>query len=371
MNAGPTIRELAALAGVSRSTISLALRNHPSIPPATRDRIHELARRNGYHHNPLVATLMAQLRLSGKRRATETLAYLTNWDSEWGWKKHPNEPNFFAGASRRAAELGYEIEHFWALEPGMTQSRLSRILYARGIRGVIIAPLLRARGHLSLEWKHFAAATISTTVYKPDIHRCSHLHYNGMVTALRSLKHRGYCRIGLAILAAHDMRVNHGWQAAFVFNNYNIPASRRIPPYLAADWKKDGFRKWLEKYSPEIVLSNADNPFFLLRDLGYRVPQDIGYANLDVQPGTPYSGIDQLAHEVGAGAVDLVAIQLQNNEMGLPNHARAVHIQGEWVDGETTTLLKTASPSIVSATTRRAVSRAKRKAGARTASLKK
>ena len=371
MNAGPTIRELAALAGVSRSTISLALRNHPSIPPATRDRIHELARRSGYRIDPLVATLMAQLRLSRKKRATETLAYLTNWDSEWGWKKHPNEPDFYAGACRRAAELGYEVEHFWALEPGLTQSRLSRILYARGIRGVIIAPLLRARGHLSLDWKHFAAATISTTVYKPDIHRCSHLHYNGMVTALRSLKHRGYRRIGLAALSAHDKRVNHGWQAAFLFQNHNTPASRRIPPYLAADWKKDGFRKWLEKYSPDVVLSNAENPYFLLRDLGYRIPQDIAYANLDVQPGTPYSGIDQLASEVGAGAVDLVAIQLQNNELGLPRHPRAVHIQGQWVDGETTTLLKTASPSIVSATTRRSLSSVRKKARIKTASLKK
>ena len=227
----------------------------------------------------------------------------------------------------------------------MTQARLSKILYSRGIRGVVIAPLLRARGHLSLEWSKFAVATISNTVYKPDIHRASHLHYNGMITAIRSLKHRGYRRIGLATLIDQDERVNHGWQAAFLFNYYNSPVAQRISPFLTIDWKKRQFKEWLRKHSPDVVISNTDVPCQLLQELGYGVPEDIGFASLDVQPNAHFSGINQLGQEVGACAVDLMAIQLQNNELGLPRYARTVHIQGLWVDGETTLLSKSQRPT--------------------------
>ena len=44
----PTVRQLAELAGVSRTTISLALRNHPSISLKTRERIQQLADEHGY-----------------------------------------------------------------------------------------------------------------------------------------------------------------------------------------------------------------------------------------------------------------------------------------------------------------------------------
>ena len=76
MGAIPTMRQLAALAKVSRTTISLALRNHPSIPASTRDRIQQLARQHGYRSDPLITTLMNQLRLSRKKRSVEKLAYI-------------------------------------------------------------------------------------------------------------------------------------------------------------------------------------------------------------------------------------------------------------------------------------------------------
>lgn len=39
----PTMTDLARRAGVSKNTISLALRNDPQISPATRRKIHALA----------------------------------------------------------------------------------------------------------------------------------------------------------------------------------------------------------------------------------------------------------------------------------------------------------------------------------------
>ena len=61
---------VAERAGFSRATVSRALRNHPGIPEATRQRVVDAAAALGYRPNPLVAALMAQLHTG--RSASET-----------------------------------------------------------------------------------------------------------------------------------------------------------------------------------------------------------------------------------------------------------------------------------------------------------
>jgi len=330
------MRQLAVLAKVSRTTISLALRNHPSIPAATRDRIQQLAQQHGYRNDPLITTLMNQLRIPRKKRSIEKLAYLTSWNTANAWHKAPNDIHYHKGACQRAAALGYEIEHIWARQPGITKSSLSTILCTRGIRGVIIAPLLRPRGHFTLNWQHFAASTISYTISKPDLHRTSHSHFSGMTMTLRNLRHKGYRRIGLASLIEQDQRVDHAWQAAYLIHYHDRPPEEQISPLLVSEWNQRQFKAWLDKCSPDVVVSNNTDPFVFLEKLGYRVPDDIGYACLDLTSDSPYSGIDQLPEDVGRVAVDLVVGQLQNNEFGLPTHARTIQLDGLWKNGTTT-----------------------------------
>lgn len=345
----PTIRQLAAQAGVSRTTVSLALRNHPSISPSTRERIQRVAREEGYRIDPLVATLMTQLRTGRRKRSVEKLAYLTSWPTRDEWLSvSANDRRFFEGVRARADRLGYEVEHIWAKEPGMTAARLSKILYTRAIRGLILAPMLQAHGHASLDWQYFAASTISYTVSKPALHRTTHSHYTGMLLTLRNLKRHGYRRIGLTCLTDQDERVNHAWQAAYLIHYHSLPLPQRIPPFFAASAqgihpgkafarKKGEFRKWIEQHRPDVVVSNLTAPLDLLREMGRDVPGEIGYACLDLpDESAVLSGVDQLASEVGAAAVDLVVTQLQNNEFGLPTCPKTVQIDGLWRDGATT-----------------------------------
>ena len=63
-------REIAKAAGVSPAAVSLALRNHPSIPETTRARIREVAESLGYQPNPRVAELMGHIR---RNRGVEAL----------------------------------------------------------------------------------------------------------------------------------------------------------------------------------------------------------------------------------------------------------------------------------------------------------
>ncbi len=334
----PTLRQLAILAGVSRTTVSLALRSHPSIPAATRNAIQELAKKEGYRRDPVVATLMNKLRVSRVKRAEEKLAFLTSYlNHRDEWKNCHNNFRYHAGACQRANELGYQIETVWAKEPGITQTRLSKILYTRNIRGVILAPLVRPSGHVSLHWQYFASVAISQTVVKPDLNRASHSHYQGMLLTVRQLRHLGYQRIGLAMLTDSDVRVNHGWLAAYLIHFHGLPTERRMEPLLTPAWDAKQFKGWLDKYRPDVVISNSSDPYLMLQEMKYRVPQDIGYACVDLPTETtPWSGIDQRPRDVGAAAVDLLVGQLQANTFGLPEIARSVLMEGQWRNGTTT-----------------------------------
>jgi len=333
----PTVRQLASLAGVSRTTISLALRNHPSLPISTRQRIQALAERHGYQSDAVVSALMTRLRTSRKKRTVDTLAFLTFWPERDSWlKKSVNDRRYFNGICRRAEKLGYQIETFWAKEPGLAPGRLSEILYTRAIRGIVIPPLLRASGHLSLRWEYFAAAAIGYTTIKPDLHRATHSHLAGMVLALRQLKKRGYQRIGFANLFGQDERVRHNWLAGFLTYREIHSHDCTIPPFIPPQWNLKEFKKWLDQNRPDVVLSNSSLPLKMLQDLGYDVPGEIGYANLDrATNDAPYAGVDQYPEQVGAAAIDLVVTQLQNNELGLPRHPQTLLLDGGWVDGPT------------------------------------
>ncbi len=333
MDPQPTIRQLAAWAGLSPATISLALRNHPSIPAVTRERIHLLAQEKGYRIDPLVATLMAQLRSTRVKRATEKIAMLTFWSGPDDWRENINNRAYFEGAKARAYQLGYEIEAFWGKDPSVSQSRLSRILHTRGIRGVIASPLPQARGHVSLEWEHFASSSIGYTVVQP-IPRIAHAHYNGMQLALRTLKRYGYRRVGYASLQAEANRVNRIWLGSYLAHHFDPDhPGEMIPPLLQRAVNKAEFAAWLQRYRPDAIVSNLPQFRFFLEELGYPVPEKVGYASLDAAANVDVAGIDQLPEQLGVAAVDMVVRQIQNNEFGLPRHPILHLVDGVWRDG--------------------------------------
>src|SRR5688500_7570900 len=73
----PTLRAIAAQAGVTHATVSMAHRNHPRISLKTRQRVQRLARRLGYCPDPEVAKLMHHLRMKHKPNFRSTNAAIT------------------------------------------------------------------------------------------------------------------------------------------------------------------------------------------------------------------------------------------------------------------------------------------------------
>ncbi len=222
------MQDVARLAGVSRMTVSYALRSHPAIPAATRERVLEAAREIGYRPNPLVSSLMAQLgparRKVGGAGTLGLLHHATDFASS-------TSAQFMPGVRERAQELGYGTDDFFRRERGMTARRLSAILRNRGIRGLIIMRM--GFGHLSLDWEHFCAVTHGYSMVKPDLTRVTSAHFDGMLLALRHAKQLGYLRPGLVLPFETNRSLRGTWLGGYTLFQHGKPRSRCIPPLLS------------------------------------------------------------------------------------------------------------------------------------------
>ncbi len=344
-----SMQDVADRAGVSRMTVSRALRNHREVSPAMRRRIAEVAAEMGYRANPMVSALMANLRASKNRSGTETIAFLTTHDSPETWRRIPILQRFFTGAAARASELGFELEEFCLPRSGMTEGRLSRMLWARNIQGILVAPAPHPGYRLALEWERFASVAIGFSVIRPNLHRIANHQIHSLRAALKEACALGYRRPGLVMEREHDQRVDHNWEMAFLEFQNRAPRSARIPILNPETVAFGDFRKWFLRHRPDVVLATTTKARAQitgwLDGLGMGVPDDVGFISLNKdRRDDDTSGIDQNPELVGEAAIELLAEQLYHNNRGLPKAPKVVLIEGCWVEGKTVRRVARESP---------------------------
>jgi len=333
----PTLRDIAARAGVSHTTVSLALRRDHRLPLATRRRIERLAAQLGYRRDATLGELMARLRTIRARPAQAALGFVTAWPTRDGWREAANHRRFHAGAAARASELGYTLDPFWLAEPGMTAARMTRILTARGIRGLILHSLPHPGGKLALGWKHFAAVTKGVTIVKPALHRVISAHYDDIRLVAAELARRGYRRLGLVLSEELNGRVDCAWLAGLHVHQRSQPPGERVPPLIVAPTADPAaFAAWCTAHRPEVLLFSDLPVARWVESLGLQVPADVGLVHLDWSPElAPLAGLDSDGEALGRAAVDLLVGQLQAQEHGIPRHEKIITIKGHWQDGAT------------------------------------
>lgn len=347
-----TLADVAQRAGVHVTTVSMALRNHPRLPLATRQRLQQLAESMGYAPDPLLRALVAYRGQVMPRRNPPTLAYVTNWATRLGWKSATAHSDFFAGAQAKAKEIGFNLEHFWMREPGLTHGRLSRILHARGINGVIVASHGREMGdELQFDWEQFSAVKIDYFPHQPALHNVTNNQCDIVRLAMQKVIAMGYRRIGLVMHRGWDHAVDHLWMAGFLCEQSNLPQKDRIPAHIFPEpepverWfnenqdpKVDGpaFQAWLDRYQPQVVISKASFVEGALRELGRKIPEDLAYVDLFLEElSGRTAGVRQNHETVGALAVEILAGQLQHNKRGVPLIPTTTYVEGTWFDGAT------------------------------------
>ncbi len=322
----PTLQDIADRAGVSRMTVSLALRNDPRIAVRTRRRLQKLAEEMNYRRNPLISVLMSNIRVRREIRNRVLLAFIAHRE----YRRSPVLAEYLEGARSRAEDLGYQLDPFWVDDAASGSPRLSRVLYNRGISGLVISPMPSPAQSLAIEWELFAGSLIGHPLPDVALNRAVHHQFDGMLQALAGLRDLGYRRPGLALNTEHDERVEHNWLGGFLAHQ-RLYRVRQPPVLLTGSWNRETFSKWFLRHRPDAVLGMDETVLDWLGELGVTVPRDAGFVHLNWEKELgDLAGIDQDSRAVGAAAVDLVAGQLHRNERGAPSDAKILLIRGKW-----------------------------------------
>ncbi len=322
---------VAKAVGLSRSAVSYALRNHPSIPEKTRKRVREAAEKLGYRRNAYVSALMAQLH--GKRTAEEppTLAWIVDEPIHAFLGAIPFYRLAFEGARHRAHWMGYELEIFPHSGSAMSPAKLGKVLKSRGIRGVIVAPVSdKNRKDMNFPFQDFACSTIGYSLKTPALHKVGIDYSQGIRLLWEQLRDEGYKRPGLILSRPYDERTEHLQQATFLAMQSVDSGVEAIPPCILS--QEEGLPaagRWLERYQPDALLcAIPDLAPKLLRDC--KQTPTVFMINHDSEFNG--RGIVQPTRDVGAVAVDIVLNQIHNGEQGIPALASTTLIPYRWID---------------------------------------
>jgi len=336
----PTLREIARRAGVSHTTVSLSLRNDPSIPGATRDRVRLVADQLGYRSNVLVSALMTQVRLKHQKSVPEVVGFLSGGPTASDWENHSACVGFYEGARQQAPKLGMRVEPFWLGPGGSSAAATCRMLRARAIRGVLIAPFpIPVYAH-ELDWARLICVGLGYVFKDHPLHRATHNHFHGVFTAYQNLVRLGYRRIGLALERSQNSRVGYSWLGGYLAAQHMMTGARLEPLLTPEPEKLPAVRAWVKKQRPDAIIGFGPKQYVAFIRIGCRIPEEVAFAALDVEQmhlanvDEP-SGINQNLPRIGATAIDILATQLYHNEQGFPEHPVLSMIESRWVEGRT------------------------------------
>ena len=331
-----TVRDIAAAAGVHFTTVSLALRNSPLLNADTRQKLQLMAEQMGYVPDPMLNALVAYRRASHTPRFQAVLIWINNWPQREDLQSNPTFRAYYEGAQERARQLGYLLEEAWLRENGMTPDKLRRIIHARGIQGLLLAPQPFARTWPGIDFAGLPSISFGYSMQPAVLHVVTNHHYHTVSLAFSHLVALGYRRIGFLISEDWDAKVDNnftaGWQISSQKYADKIVA---IPPYKTPLEDAAKFKNWFKRQRPDVLIGRDDD-LKSLESLGYSIPRDLGFASLDMDvKGSRISGVNENNTLIGQKAVDILVGMIHRSEHGVPETPIRTLVEGVWVPGKT------------------------------------
>lgn len=316
-----TVRTLAAELGVAPITVSRALRGHASVRPALAEKIARLAAKRGYRANRLVSDVMAGLGRPQVARYRETVAFVCT--HEQGHSRHEE-----SGARETAAALGYGFETVRPWTAGLDEDDVSRILWSRGIRGVLLGPnQSRPDPRYRLDWPRFAAVLVGSSLVNEGLPRVARDYYHDAKLAVERLGAMGFTRIGMALDASAYERTDRRYAAA-LFAHGGAPRSRlhivaTNATNASPDRGRERFWAWFSSARPDALITDS-------AEVEDWVPRDLPCASLALSAGSKKLGVRADFGRVGAEAMRVLDGLLRENRLGLQASPASVLVPGVW-----------------------------------------
>ncbi|HVU18557.1 MAG TPA: LacI family DNA-binding transcriptional regulator [Candidatus Didemnitutus sp.] len=332
----PTLRTLARELGLSRTTVSDALRGSLRVKAVTVQRVRAAAKAAGYERNPLTGAVMSQLRRSRGQQFRGVLAALEVVDPNSSELTARYNQTLVQGISQRANNLGFKIERFEVGAQAVRLNRLDTILHTRGIQGLILLPASGFPDLSGLNWERYTAVYADYFIDQPPLHCVCSDHYRSMVGLLQELHRRGYRRPGLFMEIPLDERLQFRWEGAFLALQKYLPGITEVPPLRVPTITQAGFEAWFRQHDPDVVLGHFPAAATWMKNCGARLPKTHSFVCLNtLRTAGECAALDLQTAELGARAAELVIGQLLHNEFGIPSQPSLTTIPARLIEGPT------------------------------------
>lgn len=332
----PTLRTLAKELGLSRTTLSDALRGSPRVKAETVERVRAAAKAAGYERNPLTGAVMSQLRRSRGQQFRGVLAVLEIVETDRTALAARYNDSLMAGIADRANDLGFKVERFVVGAQGLTLQRLDTILHTRGIQGLILLPAVGFPDLSELSWSRYTAVYADYFIDHPPLHCVCSDHYRSMIALLYELHARGYRRPGLFMEISLDERLQFRWEGAFLALQKYLPDITEIPALQLREINREAFQAWFRQHNPDVVLGHFPEAMDWMKACGAKLPKTHAFVCLNsLRTSGDCATLDFQTPLLGGRACELVIGQLLHNEFGIPSQQSLTTIPARLIEGPT------------------------------------
>ena len=327
------MRDVARSLGVDPSTVSLALRAHPKIPAATREKIRRAAEKLGYAPDPMLGALASYRRSSREKGIVAEMAWVNRWAPPERYHAFREFDAYWRGAEIAAREAGYRLERFELGDASL--GRFGRMLRARGIRGLLVPPHHGA----SNEWDGLDLSGVAVVRLGHSVRLAAHAVGCDQTEAGRigfaRIHALGYRRPGFVTHPGAE--ASSRFHAGFLFERENTPGAAALPALVLEEGEgaeaRERLRRWIERHEPDAIFTTHAGLRRMLGEIGVEIPRDIAIAATSVLDGNADAGIDQRPREIGRAAVEVLDGLISRGGFGLPAIPRMTTVLPAWRDG--------------------------------------
>ncbi len=316
-----TLEKIGELAGVSRSTVSRVINNHPNISTEVRERVQRVIQETGYQPNQAARSLVSsQSNILGLVIPNIIQAVFTD----------PYYPRLMQGISAACNQRGYTLALFLFHTLEEEREAVQRFTRNSLLDGLIITadnvsnPFVPALLDRGMPFVYVGRPTKPEQVTFVDVD-----NFAGGYNATTHLIKLGYQRIGQIATAHNTAGIDRDRGFRQAMQDRNMPLDEDLIAY--GDFtEKSGYdgMKALLPHRPDAVFVQSDSMGLgasrALRDAGLCVPEDVALVGFDdLQPALlaepPLTTIRQPIQRTGQIAVETLIDRLQNPDQP-PQH---------------------------------------------------
>ncbi|MBN1997572.1 LacI family DNA-binding transcriptional regulator [candidate division KSB1 bacterium] len=318
-----TIKDIAVRLGLSTSTVSRALRNHPDISEETRKNVTKLAEELDYRPNLFAQGL--------KNQQSQIIGVIVPQ------VKHYFFSAIMSGITDVAYKAGYTVIICQSNEDFQREVTNAQTLLSQRVAGLLVSV---SQNSDNLEhFDIFIRRNIPVVFFDrvPDCVNSSCVtvdDYQGAYKAVEYLVKQGYRRI--AHIGAQDnlsISANRFKGYADALKNNNIPLDETLVVFtgLNEEHGMEGFDQLHARLDtlPDAIFAVTDpvavGAFIRIKELKLRIPQDIALVGFSDNPvvsliDPPMTTVHQPAADIGKTAAGLLFEHIQSGRQFQPKH---------------------------------------------------